>query len=220
MYRLKTLFVLSLAALPLAAQMDRAVLTGTVMDPSKSVVPDAKVSAHAVATGIDYTAVSNSAGIYTFTGLPVGQYTASVSANGFETLEIQAFALVVGETRTLNPTMRLSSVSSNVTVEAATPDLNLANSEVGGVISGVQTQELPVNGRYWASLEALIPGAISAGTGTQDQIRFSGLSQEDNNFRFDGVDATGLNHAFVKVAARLQFPLESIAEFKVSSGGL
>ena len=46
MYRLKTLFVLSLAALPLAAQMDRAVLTGTVLDPSKSVVPGAKVSAH------------------------------------------------------------------------------------------------------------------------------------------------------------------------------
>jgi hypothetical protein len=74
-----------------------------------------------------------------------------------------------------------------------------------------------VNGRYWASLEALVPGAISAGTGTQDTIRFSGLSQEDNNFRFDGVDATGLNHQFVKVAARLEFPLESIAEFKASS---
>jgi hypothetical protein len=123
----------------------------------------------------------------------------------------------VGETRTLNPTLPLSSVSSNVTVEAAIPDLNLANAEVGGVITGAQTEELPVNGRYWASLEALIPGAISAGTGTQDQIRFSGLSQEDNNFRFDGVDATGLNHAFVKVAMRLQFPLESIAEFKASS---
>ena len=99
----------------------------------------------------------------------------------------------------------------------AAPDLNLTNAEVGGVITGSQTEELPVNGRYWASLEALIPGAISAGTGTQDPIRFSGLSQEDNNFRFDGVDATGLNHEFVKVAMRLQFPLESIAEFKVSS---
>ena len=87
----------------------------------------------------------------------------------------------------------------------AAPDLNLTNAEVGGVITGNQTQELPVNGRYWASLEALIPGAISAGTGTQDQIRFRGLSQEDNNFRFDGVDATGLNHEFVKVAARLSF---------------
>ena len=216
MYR-NLLFVLSLAALPLAAQMDRAVLTGTVIDSSRSLIPGAKVTVHAVATGIDYSATSNSAGVYTLTGLPVGQYTASVSAVGFETLQIQAFVLEVGETRTLNPALQVGSVGSTVTVEAAAPDLNLANAEVGGVITGVQTEELPVNGRYWASLEALIPGAISAGTGTQDQIRFSGLSQEDNNFKFDGVDATGLNHAFVKVAMRLQFPLESIAEFKASS---
>jgi len=217
MHRLNLLVVLSLAAVPLAAQMDRAILTGIVMDPSRSVIPGAKVTARAVATGIDYTATANSAGAYTLTGLPVGEYATSVSANGFETLQIQNFTLDVGETRTLNPTLRVGSVSSNVTVEAATPDLNLANAEVGAVITGNQTQELPVNGRYWASLEALVPGAISAGTGTQDTIRFNGLSQEDNNFRFDGVDATGLNHEFVKVAMRLQFPLESIAEFKVSS---
>jgi hypothetical protein len=218
MHRLNMSVVLLLAAFPLAAQMDRAVLTGIVMDPTKSVIPGAKVTAKVVATGIDYIATANSAGAYTLTGLPVGEYTASVSANGFETLQIQSFTLDVGETRTLNPTLRVGSVASDVTVEAVTPGVNIANAEVGGVINGRQTEELPVNGRYWASLEALIPGAISAGTGTQDQIRFSGMSQEDNNFRFDGVDATGLNHAFVKVAARLQFPLESIAEFKVSSG--
>jgi hypothetical protein len=187
------------------------------MDPSHGVVPAARISVKSAATGIDYVAQTNSAGVYTFTGLPVGQYAASISANAFETLEVQSFKLDVGETRTLNLTLRVGSVSSNVTVVDAAPDLNLANAEVGGVISGNQTQELPVNGRYWASLEALIPGAISAGTGTQDTIRFSGLSQEDNNFRFDGVDATGLNHQFVKVAARLEFPLESIAEFKASS---
>jgi Carboxypeptidase regulatory-like domain len=208
---------LSLAVIPLAAQVDRAALTGVVLDPSHSAVAGAKVSLRAIATGIDYVATANSAGVYTFTGLPVGEYTASVSAAGFETLQVQTFALEVGETRTLNPSLRLGAVSSNVTVVDAAPDLTLTNAEVGGVITGKQTEELPVNGRYWASLEALIPGAISAGTGTQDTIRFSGLSQEDNNFRFDGVDATGLNHQFVKVAARLQFPLESIAEFKASS---
>ena len=66
-------------------------------------------------------------------------------------------------------------------------------------------------------MEALLPGAISSGTGTQDTIRFSGLSQEDNNFRLDGVDATGLNHQFVKTAMRSEFPMESLAEFKGSS---
>jgi len=209
--------VLSLAAFPMTAQVDRAALTGVVLDPSHSAVAGAKVSLRAVATGLDYAATANAAGVYTFTGLPVGEYTASVSAAGFETLQVQTFTLEVGETRTLNPSLRLGAVSSNVTVVDAAPDLTLTNAEVGGVITGKQTEELPVNGRYWASLEALVPGAISAGTGTQDTIRFSGLSQEDNNFRFDGVDATGLNHQFVKVAARLEFPLESIAEFKASS---
>jgi hypothetical protein len=101
-------------------------------------------------------------------------------------------------------------------VEAA-PNLGLTTAEVGGVIQGKQIDALPVNGRYWASMMALVPGAISSGTGTQDAIRFAGLSQEDNNFRFDGVDATGLNHQFVKEPARLQFPLESISEFKASA---
>lgn len=211
------LIVLLASLFPLAAQTDRATLTGVITDPSRSVVPNAKVSLRSASTALDYVALANSAGVYTLSGLPVGQYTASIAAAGFETLQVQSFSLEVGETRTLNIALRVSSVSSNVTVVDATPDLNLTSAEVGGVITGKQTEELPVNGRYWASLEALIPGAISAGTGTQDTIRFSGLSQEDNNFRLDGVDATGLNHQFVKVAARLQFPLESIAEFKASS---
>jgi len=211
--------IFCLCAIPLAAQMDRATLTGIVMDPSHSVVPGAKISVQAVATGLDYTTVANAAGAYTLTGLPVGQYAATVSAKGFDSLQIQTFTLEVGETRTLNPVLQVGSVASHLTVVDATPDLNLTSAEVGGVITGSQTQELPVNGRYWASLEALIPGAISSGTGTQDTIRFSGLSQEDNNFRFDGVDATGLNHQFVKVAARIEFPMESIAEFKASSAG-
>jgi len=145
--------------------------------------------------------------------LPVGQYTASIKADGFDTVQVEPFTLNVGETRTLNAALHISSVSSQVSVVAAAPDLDQTSAEVGGVIQGSQTKELPVNGRYWASLMALIPGALSAGTGTQDQIRFAGLSQEDNNFRFDGVDATGLNHQFVKEPARLQFPMESIAEF-------
>ena len=203
--------------LPLAAQIDRATLTGVVMDPTRSAVAAAHVSLHAEATGIDYATLTNSAGVYTFTGLPVGRYAVSMSAVGFELLQVQTFPLEVGETRTLNATLRVGSVSSNITVVEAAPNLSLTTAEVGGVIQGKQIDALPVNGRYWASMMALVPGAISSGTGTQDAIRFAGLSQEDNNFRFDGVDATGLNHQFVKEPARLQFPLESISEFKASA---
>jgi hypothetical protein len=214
---MRRIILLLISTFPLFAQIDRATLTGVVQDQSRSVVPNARVTLSAEATGLTYTVPSNNAGVYTFAGVPVGRYTASLAAPGFETLQIRPFNLEVGETRTLNATLHIGSVSSNVTVIEATPDLELTTAEVGGVIQGSQTNALPVNGRYWASLMALIPGAISSGTGTQDAIRFSGLSQEDNNFRFDGVDATGLNHQFVKEPARLQFPLESIAEFKASA---
>ncbi|MBO0721557.1 MAG: TonB-dependent receptor, partial [Blastocatellia bacterium] len=202
---------------PIIAQTDRATVTGTVFDPNKAVIPGAQVVVHAVATGLEYRTETNATGAYTVSSLPIGDYTMSIVANGFQPLRIDTFPLNVGQTRTINPIMEVGAVSSEVHVVAATPDLDQATAEVGGVIHGSQTEALPVNGRYWASLMALIPGAISSGTGTQDTIRFSGLSQEDNNFRFDGVDATGINHQFVKEAARLQFPLESIQEFKASS---
>ena len=38
---------------------------------------------------------------------------------------------------------------------------------IGGIIIDSQLSALPVNGRYLASLEAQIPGAISSGTGVE-----------------------------------------------------
>jgi hypothetical protein len=90
---------------------DRATLTGVVMDPSRSVVPGAKITIQAAATGITYSTITNSAGAYTVSGLPVGKYTVSIIAPGFEPLEVQSFTLEVGETRTLNASLRVGAVS-------------------------------------------------------------------------------------------------------------
>jgi hypothetical protein len=187
------------------------------MDPSRSVVSRAKITLTATATGIQRVVDTNSAGVYTFSALPLGQYTASIAAAGFDTENVELFTLEVGETRTLNVMLRVNPVHDEVTVVAAAPDLNLTSAVVGGVINANQTEDLPVNGRYWVVLESLIPGALSSGSGTEDTIRFNGLSQEDNNFRLDGVDATGINHQFMKQPLVVQVPIESIAEFRASS---
>src|SRR5215471_13547570 len=129
MRRIVALFVCSV--FPLLAQIDRATLTGVVLDQSRAAVAGAKITLHAEATGLNYAGLSNPAGVYTFSGLAVGQYTASIVAEGFEPLQIQSFTLEVGETRTLNATLKVGSVSSNVTVMEATPDLELTTSEVG-----------------------------------------------------------------------------------------
>jgi Carboxypeptidase regulatory-like domain/TonB dependent receptor-like, beta-barrel len=201
----------------LAAQIDRASMTGTVIDPSKAVVQGATVTLKSSATGIDRVATTNGVGAYSFSSLPVGQYTASVAATGFQTLEFAPFNLEVGETRTVNATLAIGAVGASVQVTEASADLNQSSAEIGGVIQGAQVQELPMNGRSFVRLMSLVPGAIDDGGSTQDQIRFAGLSQEDNNFQMDGVDAGGINHQFEKVDLRLQIPVEAIAEFRASS---
>ncbi|MBO0726585.1 MAG: carboxypeptidase regulatory-like domain-containing protein, partial [Blastocatellia bacterium] len=150
MYR--AICALILLTVPLIAQTDRAAVTGTVSDPSKAMIQGAQVTLHAVATGLEYRAETNATGAYTVSSLPVGAYTMLIVANGFKPLRIDTFALNVGQTRTINPIMEVGAVSSEVSVVAATSDLDQATAEIGGVIQGSQTEALPVNGRYWASL--------------------------------------------------------------------
>jgi hypothetical protein len=76
---------------------------------------------------------------------------------------------------------------------------------------------LPVNGRNWAALMVLIPGAINTGIGNQTGIRFAGHGLDDNKLVFDGTDATGILRQSQKTDLRLQISSESIAEFRVES---
>ncbi|MGH9559812.1 MAG: carboxypeptidase-like regulatory domain-containing protein, partial [Terracidiphilus sp.] len=147
MRRFFLLFVTLACAAVASAQIERANLTGTVTDPSGRVVRKAAISLHAVATGIDQIAQTNSAGDYNFSALPIGEYTLTVSAPDFAREVFSNLMLQVGETRTLNVSMRLSTVSSDVQVVAETPNLNMTSAEVSGIIQRSQLQDLPVNGR-------------------------------------------------------------------------
>src|ERR1700678_2001824 len=211
------LLILAIAICQLLAQTDRATLTGSVTDPAENTIAAARITITSVATGSVYTAASNSAGVFVVGSLPVGQYTASIEAKGFQTLEFKPFTLRVGETRVLNAALSVATVGTTVQVTAAAEDLNRTSAEVGGFTQGAQLNELPMNGRSFERLESLVAGAIDDAGSTEDQVRFGGLSHADTNFHMDGVDATGINHQFEKEDLRLQIPVEAIAEIKMSS---
>ena len=67
------------------AQIDRAVLEGTVSDPSGSVIAGADVKVLAVDTGLSEEQQTNSKGYYRFPGLALGRYRVTSSAPGFKT---------------------------------------------------------------------------------------------------------------------------------------
>src|SRR5258708_32460697 len=82
-------FFLALAflVLPMAAQTGLGVVSGTVQDSSKSVIPNAKVTLTNTATGVGRDTLTNAAGIYYFGAVQIGPYTLAVEAAWFKKWE-------------------------------------------------------------------------------------------------------------------------------------
>jgi Carboxypeptidase regulatory-like domain len=212
---MKRLFLFLLfSTLPLIAQTDRGTITGTVTDPSGRRVVGANVVLRSSATGVERLSKTNDAGVYTVTSLSTGTYQVTIEAGGFSRFQFDDVTLDVGQTRTMDATL---SVAGNTTqIEVADAGLSKSSVEIGGVVQGKQAQDLPLNGRSYVGLVSLVPGAIASGTGTQQDVRFAGLSDEDNNWHLDGVDDSGINHQYQKVDLHLQVSTEAIAEFRAN----
>ena len=209
--------LLTCLALTTNAQTDRATVTGTILDPAGSVVPNASIDILSVATGQHRTTHSTERGVYNIPALPIGTYRMEVSAHGFATEHLDQITLQVGQTQTINVHLQIVATRSTVNVEGESP-LVESTAAVGGVVSGSQVQNLPLNGRDWSGLMSLVPGAIDTGTNNQNSVRFAGRGLDDNNFRFDGVDATGIQNQEQRTSVRLQMSTEAIAEFRANSG--
>ena len=68
------------------AQIDRAALSGTVTDPSGRVLPQTRVIAVQISTGLERKAASSATGTYDIPELPVGNYTITFEHEGFKAL--------------------------------------------------------------------------------------------------------------------------------------
>jgi carboxypeptidase family protein len=211
------LFFGSVSMTPVLAQVDRAELEGTVTDQSGAAVAGAGVKILAVDTGIAQEQMSNSKGYYHFPGLAVGRYSVTVTNTGFKTKVIEGVIVQVGQTRTLDATLAVGSPTEKVEVNATLSPSDRSSAEAATVIRTDQIENLPNNGRDWASFTLLAPFAQDDGGGDQRTIRFAGRARDDNNFQIDGVDAGGIQEQAQKSQTRLQISQDAIQEYRVNS---
>jgi hypothetical protein len=216
----KTLNLICIAVLlsfPLFAQVELANLNGTVTDPSGAVVPGATVEVFFAGTGFKRTAQTGEAGTYAIPALPIGHCRVTAQSKGFQTQQVDDLVLTVAGNRTLDFQLGISASAATIQVTAEAVELEKDTAETGGVVDPQQVNGLPLNGRNWAGLMVLIPGAINTGIGNQTGIRFAGHGLDDNKLVFDGTDATGILRQSQKTDLRLQISSEAIAEFRVDS---
>jgi hypothetical protein len=197
--------------------VDRAGLNGTVSDPSGRVLPGTQVTAVKSDTGLKRETTSSPKGTYDIPELPVGVYTVTFTHEGFKTLVYQNVVQAVEQTRTLNATLQISVGEEQVDVSASSEQLDETSNTLGTRIEQEQVKQLPLNGRNWATLTALAPGAVDTGGSNQRTVRFGGRGRDDNNFTYDGIDATNIINQAQQPYVRLAIPLDTIQEFRVDS---
>src|SRR5256714_2794935 len=203
----------------LAQTASTGVITGVVKDQSGAVVPNANIRAVNKATGVERRTTASDSGVYELTQMVPGDYRVEVEAQGFARYAADPVTVNVLSRITLDPELRPAGSTEQVTVTSeAAPLVETTKTDVGGVINQRQLESLPVNGRSFASLAVLIPGATlepsfdptKARTGT---FSIGGATGRNLNITVDGGD--NKDNA---VGGILQnFTMEGIQEFALST---
>ena len=212
-----------------AAQEITGTILGTVTDTSGAIVPNAQVTI----TNTDRRAVvrsvkTNSAGAYTAPLLPVGHYSVSIEASGFQKVLETNIMLNVSDKRAVNASLQVGNVASTVTVQANALQVNTESDAATGLITGTQVRELALQSRNYEELVQLQPGVsadigdalyagVSAPNGNTNETAFSlnGSFGNANNWTVDGADNVDRGGNF----SLLNYPsVDAIEEFKVLRG--
>jgi len=204
------------------AQTGAAQITGLLTDQSGAAAPGVTVTATNQATNVAYTAVSNSAGNYTITAVPVGTYIVKAELSGFKTAATRPFDLEAKQIARLDLRLELGAIEDTVEVTAEAPTLQTETATVGEVISGNTLQSLPLNGRNTGQLTLLLPGAVTpnpssfavpsrAFSGGRPYV--NGNREQTNNYMMDGVD---MNESIDNIVAYQPSP-DALAEISVET---
>src|SRR5215470_11439294 len=209
------------------AQIATASLNGTITDPSGALIPGATVSLKNVATNVERTTATNSAGHYVLVNINPGRYTLTVHKDGFSTVSQPEFALEVNQTSTLDLSLHVGSAVESITVEAAEAGLQTSTSELGTVIDRRAVNDLPLNGRNFTQLLNLTPGVSAVNTSqnssnqqfagnTVGSFSFPSINGQTNRSNLFLLDGVNNQESF---ASTYSVPpiLDDIQEFKVDS---
>lgn len=218
--------ILMCALLPAAtaAQTETGRISGSVRDSSGAWVSGATVTATNEKTGETRSAQSNGQGYFVIAPLKPSGYTITARKEGFADIDYGQMTVALGQELALDFELRPAGVAENVTVSAIAPVLDVTSARIGANVSEREVQGLPVNGRQMSQLMLQAPGSQNAGSGTWQDIRFSGRAVEQNVIRYDGIEGSAIIDAApgnlngeLASPFKLQASLENVQEFRVES---
>ena len=194
-------------------------ISGAVKDPSGAVVPGVELTATQTDTGVKRTATADAAGLFVIPNLPLGPYRLEATKTGFGSYVENGIELQVGSNPEFAITLRVGDVSSVISVEANTVDVETRTTGVGTVIETQRILDLPLNGRQATDLITLSGLAVQTGSSpsytmaTGVNISVAGGTSYSVQYNLDG--ASHLD-TYVGTNMPLPFP-DALQEFKLTT---
>jgi hypothetical protein len=193
------------------AQSGGGSISGTVLDPSGAVVPNATVEIHNPVSAFDRSTTTDSSGKFSFPNVPFNPYHMTVTAAGFaqnaQDVEVRSAVPV-----NVRVSLTVAGSSSSVTVEAGA-DL-VENDPTGHTdVDRALFDKIPLESQS-SSLSSLVTLA-SPGVAADSNGLFHGLGDHaSNSFSVDGQPITDQQS---KVFSN-QIPVDSVASLEVIPG--
>jgi hypothetical protein len=167
---------------------------GTVVDKSGAVIPSAVIELTAPEKGFSRTVKSSKNGDYTVSSVPVGVYTMTVTATGFQTFVADSITVDADKSAKIIAKMVIGDKGETVTVDAGGTTLDTNSATIGTLIDNKLVEGLPIDGNNPVALAGLLPGVTdlnAPATNTSDRggptYSVSGSRNTQNLMLFDGL---------------------------------
>ncbi|HSC55841.1 MAG TPA: carboxypeptidase-like regulatory domain-containing protein, partial [Nitrospira sp.] len=184
---------LLLSACPAAvAQSIFANLSGTVTDSTGGVVPGVRVLVENEGTKVVRQVLTDKAGFFSVTQLPVGTYSVTADTRGYEKWKGSGIVLQSGDEKSLSITLKVGAETETVTVIADSTDLIMTDSGAkADHIDTDQLEHLALVGRNAMEFLKILPGAAQISNGGTNRPGYNGQVVGINGFTVQGGAGAG-----------------------------
>jgi Carboxypeptidase regulatory-like domain len=138
-------------------------IQGTVEDPSRAAVPQAKVALLNLATQALASTTTDASGVFRFLSLAPGAYKITAEAAGFARAEATV-NLVTNQNLNVPISVKVATGAETVTVTSETPLVNTSETRNQMTLETQELSSLPLAGRSMFSLVTVAPGVSGKGT--------------------------------------------------------
>lgn len=190
--RICLIVLLACASLRAHAQSSSANITGSVVDPTGAVIPNANVALINQATHVRIATATHANGQFIFPDVQPGTFTVVVTAPGYKEFRKVDLVLLASEPLSAGTlTLAVGNVQEQVTVAADITPLQTTTAERSAVLDNVLMENLLSIGRDPMALTRLNPGVVG-GTGssslsTTTTPTVDGVNPQYNFVSVDGV---------------------------------